>query len=632
MLLKISHVQISFGADLILKNISFNLDSQKKVALVGPNGAGKTTLLKLIVGDLEIQKGTIWKAPMCRIGYLSQHITLKNDHTIWEEMQTACDDFLQAQEQLKEIEHELSINPTDELLDHYTNVLARLEKVQISQLERDMQMVLEKMGFMPEDHTKKIKNLSGGEKTRLSLAKLLIEQPDLLILDEPTNHLDIDAIMWLENWVKHYIGAVIMVSHDREFLQNTAELIFEMRDGEIVQYEGPFEKYLQIRQNEIDRLAEVAEQQQQRIDQLDSFVRRFMNSQRTAQARGRLKIKERLESEKIEAPKAQKQMQGGFRNVERSGEIVLECQKLNFDISQRTLFKNFDWCVRWQEKWGVIGANGAGKSTLLKIILGYLQATSGKTSIGSKVKIGYFAQDTMDLDLNLSPIDILCNLNGMPQQEARSILGQFLIFEDDAFRPLKSFSGGERNKVVLAKLVADKPNLLILDEPTNHLDIESCEALGEILEDYQGTLILISHDRWLLKKLCKQILDINGQECVQYPGTFVEYQSFSQKKKFVPEAKSIKNKPDQNLPKISHRELSKEISALQKKIDEQEAKIENLQKELQSIELFLSNPGEQDVVLLSHKYSQVQSLISQSTKEWEDLYKQLEDKKMINSL
>jgi ATP-binding cassette subfamily F protein 3 len=556
-----------------------------------------------------------------------------NDRTVLEEAEEAVKRQLSMQARLNELEAKLELEtPSAEDLEEYTLLHEHFLETEGYSAERDLRVVLQKMGFTEDEFNKPTSKLSGGETTRLAIARLLLEEPDLLILDEPTNHLDLQATEWLEGWLRGYHGAVLLVSHDRAFLDNTAERVLEMRDGSVKSYPGPFPKYLQLRAEEEERQAEVARRQELEIAKMDEYVRRFMNSQRTAQARGRLKLMNRLIENKVDAPKNDRGMKAGFGEVKRSGDVVLECEKLTIGFVDpgdelTVLFSNLNWTVRFGDRWGIIGENGSGKSTLIKVLLGEIEPLSGRAKLGSNVIAGYFTQDASDLDPDMSPLDVMVWDMDMKPPEARNLLARFLITGDDVYRPVKTLSGGEKNKLSLAKLTQLNPNLLILDEPTNHLDMASREALAKVLKDFKGSLVLVSHDRWLLSQITDQTLDIRKAGPIVYPGSYAEYRNRANKplpqqgKKSAP-APSIPKllgteKPPE--PQFTPRELSKEIGRITKLVADIEAEISADESALREVEEQLANLGPTaDVFSLTRDHQRLQEELEGRMAAWQE--------------
>jgi ATP-binding cassette, subfamily F, member 3 len=625
-LLSVSNVKKAFGPDQILTGVTFRLDPRERVALVGRNGAGKSTLLKILTGQYEPDSGSVALTRGAKIGYLRQEQPVTMGRTVLEEAQAATAERLGLQIRLRELEAKIEQDKaTPDDLEEYALVHEHFLESEGYSAERDVQTVLRRMGFEEDEFSKQTDSLSGGEKTRLAIARLLLEEPDLLILDEPTNHLDLQATEWLEGWIRAYHGAILLVSHDRTFLEATAERILDMRDGKVFAYPGPFAKFLQLRAEEEEWQAEVARRQAKEIAKLDEFVRRFMNSQRTAQARGRQKLMNRLIESKVDAPKNARQMAGGFGKAQRSGDIVLETKKLDVGFPDLTLIRDLNWTVRIGERWGVIGENGAGKSTLIKTCMGELEMLGGQSRLGSNVAAGYFTQDASDLDLELSPIEVLTYEDGMTPPDARNLLGRFLLSGDDVYRPIRTLSGGEKNKLSLARLTNLNPNLLVLDEPTNHLDMASREALADVLKAYDGTLVLISHDRWLLANVTDNTLDVRRNQTILYGGSYLEYRESQNKKAPATTVTAKVEAQVVEAPTLSPRELSKAIEKGHVLIKEAEDLVSQKEQELSGIELSLAHlKPTDDVVALSKRHHELQSEVAEAMELWERRVNELE--------
>ncbi|HEY0865860.1 MAG TPA: ABC-F family ATP-binding cassette domain-containing protein [Fimbriimonas sp.] len=623
MLLSVSNVAKSFGVDQVLDGVTFRIEPREKVALVGRNGTGKTTLLKIITGQMEADRGGIQLSRGAKVGYLRQEAPVGYGHTVLDEAEAALERQIELRGRLEELERRMesgSASPED--LEEYALVHEHFIEAEGYSAEQDLKTVLQRMGFSEEEFGRPTNELSGGQKTRLAIARLLLEEPDLLILDEPTNHLDLQATEWLEGWIRQYHGAILLVSHDRAFLDNTAERVLELRDGTVKAYPGPFAKYLRLKAEDEARQAEMARRQEQEMAKLDEFVRRFMNSQRTAQARGRLKMLNRMQENRIQAPKKDPGMAAGFTSAKRSGDVSFECERLLFG-HDKVLLPELGWTVRYGERWGVIGENGAGKSTLIKTILGRLEPKGGRVRIGSGVTIGYFSQDTEDLDPEDSPLDALVWDLDMDPPDARNLLGRFLITGDDVFRPIKTLSGGEKNKLSLAKLTRLNPNLLVLDEPTNHLDMDSREALAAVLKDYQGTLVLISHDRWLLGEVADQTLDVRRSGAIAYPGTYEEYRSRTAR---PTPSKTVAAAKVEATPELTPRELSKEIGRLVKAVADLEQEIGEKENALAALEAQLANlDPAADVLSLTMDHQRQQEQLAGMLAAWEEQSLRLEE-------
>ena len=623
MIVTVSNLEKNFGPENILKGVNFKIDSGEKVALVGRNGTGKSTILRVITGKYAPDTGNITIARGAKVGYLKQEAPVREGVSVLEEAQSGAEERLELKARLDELEERIQDpeTTTQEDLDEYSLLHEHFLEAAGYSAERDVRTVLKRMGFEEEDFYRLTDTLSGGEKTRLAIARLLLEEPDLLILDEPTNHLDLQATEWLEGWIRGYHGAILLVSHDRTFLETTAERVLELKDKSIRQWPGPFSKFLQLKAEDDARTTEVARRQEMELAKMDEYVRRFMNSQRTAQARGRLKQMEKLKAVKVEAPKADRGIKGGFGDAKRSGDIVLETKALRVGFTEPeevALIEKLDWTVRLGERWGVIGENGAGKSTLIKTVMGDHPEIGGQIRLGSGVVSGYFTQDASDLDPDLSPLDVLVFEDDLLPADARNLLGRFLLSGDDVYRPVRTLSGGEKNKLSLARLTHRNPNLLVLDEPTNHLDMDSREALAEILRGYKGTLILISHDRWLLSQVTDNTLDVKKSGPVIYGGSYTDYRNKQAKDKAALANPQKVAAPVKVEPTMSPREISKEIGLTKRQITEAEEKVARIEKTIADTEARLANiqPGD-DVVALSKAHFALQTDLGDAVNNWE---------------
>lgn len=620
MILSVNGVTKQFGIEYVLDGVSFRIDAREKVALVGRNGTGKTTLLKMITGRMDPDKGSIQVARGASIGYLKQEAPVTQGRTVLEEAQSGLAHLLELKQRLTELEATLEHNPTPEDLDEYSLLSQHFNDQDGYSAERDVQTVLLRMGFTEDEFSKPTESLSGGEKTRLAIARILLEEPELLILDEPTNHLDLQATEWLEGWIKNYHGAVLLVSHDRAFLEATAQRVLELKGHSVRNYPAGYAKFLQLRAEYEAEQAMLAAKQEAQIAKMDEYVRRFINTQRTAQARGRRKQMERLMETKIDAPKHDRGMAAGFQQTKRSGDLVLETKKLDVGFSDETLIHGLDWIVQYQDRWGVIGENGAGKSTLIKTVLGKHPAVGGHSRVGSNVELGYFTQDATQLDLDSTPLDYLVWEYGMDAGPARDLLGRFLFEGDDVFRPIRTLSGGEKNKLVLAGLTYANPNLLVLDEPTNHLDMDSREALANVLNDYKGTLILISHDRWLLGQVTTSILDVRRSGAILFPGGYQEYRERGSRvgASETGKSKSPVKSATPVEPTLTPRELSKEIARMRKVVETCEETVFTREEAIASLEAMLASPpAGADIHALSINYQEAKSALEAAMSDWE---------------
>ncbi|MCC6614589.1 MAG: ABC-F family ATP-binding cassette domain-containing protein [Anaerolineae bacterium] len=514
-----------YGPDEIFSGISVEIPQRARIALVGPNGVGKTTLLNLLTGSDIADTGDVHLARGARIGFLPQRPELHGSNTLYAEQLGAFDALRVMEAELAQLEHALADEMHhDETLAAYGELQERFEMLGGYTYEQRIRTVLHGLGFTPEDYERQLMYFSGGQKTRALLARLLLEAPDLLVLDEPTNHLDIQAIEWLESYLNDFPGAVLVVSHDRYFIDVMAQTIWELDFGALEVYRGNYSHYVRQREERHARRLKEYEAQQAFIAKEEDYIRRNMAGQNTRQAKGRLKRLERLKRDDLVLrPRARHTMHLAFGDTQRSGDKVVMTYDLEVGFPDKPLFEVPDLVLRRGEVAALIGPNGVGKSTFVKTITGVLAPLAGEIKIGAAVTIGYFAQAHESLVETNSILDEIQAAKPMPISQARSYLGQFLFSGDDVFRPINSLSGGERGRVALAKLALSGANLLLLDEPTNHLDIESQEILQNVLAGFPGTLLIVSHDRYLIDALATQIWSATSGEMIVFEGSYREF-------------------------------------------------------------------------------------------------------------
>ncbi|MFC1975001.1 ABC-F family ATP-binding cassette domain-containing protein [Chloroflexota bacterium] len=494
-----------FGGQDIFANLNLSINHHDRIALVGPNGEGKTTLLKILAGLELPSEGNVNKKKGLRTGYLEQHPSLvSTDSNVWTLALGAFTSLRQQEVELQALEATLA-KETDpvrhnKLLKKYGKAQARFEHAGGYSYEQTMGQVLTGLGFKREDYETPLSQLSGGQQSRAHLARLLLEQPDLLLLDEPSNHLDLASVEWLETYLQNWPGALVVVAHDRYFLDKVATRIWEMAFGTVENYRGNFSHYVSQRTTRLERRQKEYEAQQEFIAKEEEFIRRNLAGQRTKEAKGRRKRLERLE--KSERPQIHKNLNLRIQATLRSGDLVLATHDLKVGYpDDALLFTCPDLEIRRGQRVALLGPNGAGKTTFIKTILGQVEPKQGAVRIGAGVEIGYFAQTHASLDLEATVLDEILSVENLPIGEARNYLGRFLFSGDDVFKPVGALSGGERSRVALAKLTLAGANFLILDEPTNHLDIPSQEILESVLDDFSGTILLVSHDRYFIDTL-----------------------------------------------------------------------------------------------------------------------------------
>jgi ATP-binding cassette subfamily F protein 3 len=514
-----------YGAEVIFEKVSVGVQRGDRIGLVGLNGSGKSTLLRILAGLQEPTGGRVLRARSVRVGYLPQEPLLESTATLFEEMLSAFERLRKQEHTLHQLEQMLSCgNPSAELLQRYDELLEEFRQGGGYEYRHRIQQVLKGMGF--SDEHQPIAQLSGGQRARAALAKVLLQEPDVLLLDEPTNHLDIEALEWLEEYLSHWKGAFIIVSHDRYFLDKLVNKIWELEFGRLYEYPGNYSRYRALRAERLERQWKLYEEQQEFIKRSEEFIRRNIagGDFRASQAQARQKMLEKLE--RIPKPIVPKRMHLWMDVKSPSGERVLRAKDLVIGYAGVPLVRCKNLSVQQGERVALLGPNGSGKSTLLRTIAGGLMPLEGTLELGEGVEIAYFRQSQMELDdPDKTVLDVMISNGKMTISEARDFLGKFLFSGDEVFKKLSELSGGERSRLALAQLARLGGNLLLLDEPTNHLDIDSREVLQEALREYRGTLILASHDRALIQAIATQIWEIHEGELRVYAGNYERYRA-----------------------------------------------------------------------------------------------------------
>ena len=542
-LITLNGVRKSFAAFEVLEEVTFTIGASEKVALVGPNGSGKTTILRLIAGLEEPDAGLAQVLPGTSIGFMPQDSELSGESTLVEEVSNASTEVKRLESELRRLEAAMSaagVNDLDSILAEYGEVQHEFERLGGYAFDAEVKSALSGLGLGPEHWEKPVGILSGGQKTRAALAKLLLQKPDVLLLDEPTNHLDIEATEWLEEFLQGFPGAVMVVSHDRYFLDRVVTKVIDIHERCTRIYPGNYTAYARQKQEYLRQQVQGYERQQQDIRKLEDFIERYHAGQRHREARGRQKKLDKMV--RVRKPRAQSaKMHLKLDPAMSSGHIVMDLRDVGKSFGENPLFDGLNLLVERGDRVGVVGPNGSGKTTLLRMILGDEEVTAGTLSLGYGVEIGYFAQELTDLDPGNTVLGELLESADLTPGEARNILARFLFTGDDVFKSVSKLSGGEQNRLILAKLMLRKPNVLILDEPTNHLDIAARQALDQALRDFDGTIVLTSHDRYLLNSIATKIVELaNGQARV-FEGN---YDFFAERvKKLRPRPPKKKPKP-----------------------------------------------------------------------------------------
>jgi ATP-binding cassette, subfamily F, member 3 len=634
-LLQVNQLSKYFGADIILSNIKLEIQTRDRIALVGRNGAGKSTLLKIISGQMSHDSGDIIKPKEVTIGYLAQNTGLESELSIWEEMLTVFTPLQKMEQELRQLEHKMSSPAVLEDTVQYERVLKEYDLLQVQfkdsggyQYEADIRSVLHGLNFQSFDHSTKISTLSGGQKTRLALGKLLLTKPDILILDEPTNHLDIETLSWLEQYLQTYDGAILIVSHDRYFLDKVVKQVYEMSRKQIQKFLGNYSAYLDQKAEQYEREMKLFEKQQDEIAKLEDFVQKNLaRASTTKRAQSRRKKLEKIE--RLDRPKGdEKSATFSFEIDRQSGNEVLHLDSLDIGYHEEAISKDLSFRLTRGESVALVGPNGIGKSTLLKTIIDKLPPLSGGFRLGSNVAIGYYDQEQAELTSNKRVLNELWDdYPNRLEKEIRTILGNFLFSGEDVLKIVSTLSGGEKARLALAKLMMQKSNFLILDEPTNHLDLDSKEVLENALVDYPGTILFVSHDRYFINRIATKVLELDRNGCTEFLG---DYDYFVEKKEEIIELKALeqKDKPtSSHTPDKSSFQLDKEVKKQERqkkrKLEEIEAKISQLEENIEQFENQLCDPevfqNHEKVIEINVKNEQAKTELESLMEEWAEL-------------
>lgn len=638
MLIGLNHISKSFGNKAVLRDVSLQLNPGEKVGLVGRNGTGKTTLVHLMTGSLDPDEGHIVRQPQVRIGFMEQMTHIEPERTLFESAASVFAHLEALAEDIATLEAEIESksrhSDLNSLLDRYGQLQTRWEMEGGYSYEARTKAVLFGLGFEESDLEKNASVLSGGELNRLNLARLLLSDPNLLLLDEPTNHLDISAVRWLEEFLKNYPHALLVISHDRYFLDATVTKILEISDGKIEEYPGNYSAYTLERERRRELRKKAYEEQQELISRTEEFIRRNLAGQKTKQAKSRRKMLEKMERLEL-APAHRPPARFRFDSASPSGDLVLKLANVSVGYNGKVLVKNLDFCIYRGRNVGIIGPNGSGKSTLLRTLLSRQKPLAGEVHIGQKVQMAYYDQQLATLDPQRSVLEEMRTVSPLaPDETLRAYLARFLFSGDDVFHLTSSLSGGEKSRLALAKLIFGKCNTLILDEPTNHLDVPSCEALESALRDFPGTLIIVSHDRYLLNQLADQILFLDGNGgFALFDGTYQEFEAAQTGLKVGPSAARVEPKaPATSIverPNTNGQSLSKnELSRLKSRCQSLEEEIQRIEGLIESTRAQMNDPEiARDFTQfkqLSDRHEDLAAQLNQLYLEWESSLKRLE--------
>ncbi|MFJ7827837.1 ABC-F family ATP-binding cassette domain-containing protein [Psychrobacillus sp. NPDC096623] len=637
--LQVNQITKSFNGEDILTNVKLEVQDRDRVALVGRNGAGKSTLLKIIAGEMSYDSGEIIMPKNIRLGYLEQHAGLESKLTIWEEMKTIFSHLINSEKELRALESQMADPVIYEDSEAYARVAATYDELQLAfkeaggyRFESDIRSILHGMQFFPDDYDKPVQALSGGQKTRLALAKMLLSKPDLLILDEPTNHLDIQTLSFLENYLKNYNGAVLIVSHDRYFLDQVVNFVYEVSRHNVARYVGNYSSYLtqKAKNYELDR--KKYEKQQEEKAKLEDFVsKNLARASTTKMAQSRRKVIEKTDW--MESPDGdEKSASFGFTIDRPSGNDVLRLEEIAVGYPNKTVSSNISFSVYKQDRIALVGPNGVGKSTLLKTIMKQLDAAGGKIQYGTNVQFGYYDQEQAALTGNKTALQELWDeWPLMNERDVRTVLGRFLFTGDDVQKTVSTLSGGEKARLALAKLMLLKANTLVLDEPTNHLDLDSKEVLENALLDFPGTIIFVSHDRYFINRIATKVIELASDDATLFLG---DYDYYLEKKEEMEEL-ALENTVVENtiVTKVNTSTIDKEAKKkerqLRRQLEELESKIPTIDAEIATIEEKLCDPAifqdHEAVQQLQRELDEWKEKQDDLSNEWLELQEQLEE-------
>ena len=636
MILACQQISKAFGTHQVLNEISFHIEDNEKATIVGVNGAGKTTLLKIIMGEMSADEGEIIVSKGKTIGYLAQHQDTGSDNTIYDEVLEAKREVIAMEEKIRRLEKDMKHAEGDALtsmMNEYSSLTHRFELADGYAWRSEITGVLKGLGFAEEEFTKKVAKLSGGQKTRVFLGKLLLTRPDIILLDEPTNHLDMDSIRWLEGFLANYKGAVLVISHDRYFLDKVVTKVIDLDHGKAVTYRGNYTAYSQKKEALIEAQIREYENQQQEIKHQEEVIAKlksFNREKSIKRAESREKMLEKMEL--VEKPITyEPKIRIRFEPCVESGNDVLMVDNLSKSFGSQLLFHELHMDIKRGEKVALIGKNGTGKTTILKIINKYLAADTGRIALGAKVRIGYYDQEQQVLHDEKNIFEEISDAYpALTHTRIRNLLAAFLFTGDEVFKRISSLSGGEKGRVSLAKLMLSNANFLILDEPTNHLDLYSKEILEDAIRNYEGTVFYVSHDRYFINKTATRILDLTDKGLINYKGDYDYYLEKKEEGLIVPDSASIQktetvsaaagnSKEDWKQKKEAEREARKRANDLKKC----ETRIAELESKLEELDETMALPENASSSAKLLELSREQSLVSDELEKLYELWETL---------
>lgn len=631
-ILQANKIERSFAGEVLFDNINLQVDERDRIALVGKNGAGKSTLLKILVGEEEPTSGEINKKKDISLSYLAQDSRFESENTIYDEMLHVFDDLRQTEKQLRQMELEMgekSGEDLDKLMSDYDRLSENFRQAGGFTYEADIRAILNGFKFDESMWQMKIAELSGGQNTRLALAKMLLEKPNLLVLDEPTNHLDIETIAWLENYLVNYSGALIIVSHDRYFLDKVATITLDLTKNSLDRYVGNYSRFVELKEQKLATEAKNYEKQQKEIAALEDFVNRnLVRASTTKRAQSRRKQLEKME--RLDKPEAGKKSANmTFQSEKTSGNVVLTVENAAIGYDGEILSEPINLDLRKMNAVAIVGPNGIGKSTFIKSIVDQIPLIKGEKRFGANVEVGYYDQTQSKLTASNTVLDELWNdFKLTPEVEIRNRLGAFLFSGDDVKKSVGMLSGGEKARLLLAKLSMENNNFLILDEPTNHLDIDSKEVLENALIDFDGTLLFVSHDRYFINRVATHVLELSENGSTLYLG---DYDYYVEKKAEVEMTQAEEASTNNQAKEVSpvndyqaQKESQKEVRKLMRQIENLEAEIEELESQSQTIsEQMLETNDAEKLMELQVELDKISHRQEEAMLEWEELSEQV---------
>ncbi|MFH1512662.1 MAG: ABC-F family ATP-binding cassette domain-containing protein [Bacillota bacterium] len=615
-LISVENLKKSFGVDLVLRDVTFSVQKGEKMGLVGANGSGKTTLMRIITGEQTADSGAVHMSKGLKLGYLAQIGDIAPEDTVWQAMLRVFERVIALETRMRDMEARMAENKDEHtalrLSDEYCRMTEEFSRLEGYAYEGEITGKLCGLGISKTMFHRKVKTLSGGERTRLSLTKLLLQKPDVLLMDEPTNHLDLAAIEWLQNYLTEYKGTLLLISHDRYFLDHVCGTMGELLGGRLYKYTGNYTEYMRKRTADFEARIKAFQLQQKEIEREKAIIERYRSFNREKSIRAAESRQKRLDKiELLERPQEERSVRFSFDARRRMGDDALEVKSLNKKFEGKTIFKNVSFKLRAGDRVALLGSNGVGKTTLFKILNRKETPDSGTVRFGVNVDIGYYDQHQQDLNVSNTVLNEVRNaFPSMEQTRIRSALGLFLFTGDDVFDKIASLSGGERGRVALTKLMLRKDNFLLLDEPTNHLDMDSCEVLEDALEDFPGVIFAISHDRYFVNRFADRVMVMSNDGITEYPGNFDDYLS-KRDQPMEPEAE------DEGMTKTAiekdrkkERRQSANLRQLKTAVKEAEDAIMQNERHMAELEASMADPevcrNQEKLIELSRKYQQAQ--------------------------